>query len=178
MDVALERFNLEGIPNVSADDIIARAGVAKVTLYKYFPTKRDLAAAFVHERTDRWIAWLARRVRELARDPAKRVLALFDALEEWIESDDYYGCPFHRAAADFPESKNPIHAEVARNKALLRELVTTLVNDAKLNQNGLVNQLMVLIAGSEVMAEIENRSHYARDAKRAVPRLAKRRRQA
>ena len=173
VDVALDRFNSDGIPGVSADDIIARAGVAKVTLYKYFPTKRDLAAAFVHERTDRWIAWLTRRVRVLGRSPTKRVLALFDALEEWFESDDYYGCPFHRAAADFPDPQDPIHAEVVRNKTLLRDLVTKLVKDAKLKPN-LVGELMVLLAGSEVMAQIERRSKYAREAKRAVARLIKR----
>src|ERR1700680_1892228 len=53
MEAALKAFNADGIPGVSADAIIEQAGVAKMTLYKYFPTKDALAAAFIHERSDR-----------------------------------------------------------------------------------------------------------------------------
>ena len=172
IEAALERFNYDGILNVSAEDIIARADVAKVTFYKYFPTKTHLAAAFVHERSDRWIAWLKARIDKLGRNPLKRLLGVFDALGEWFASDDYNGCPFHRAAADFPDPENPVHIEVVRNKALLRDFLTTLVKDAGLSrQTAVVSEFMILTAGSEVMTNIEDRVKYAQHAQRAASRL-------
>ena len=171
VETALEAFNHDGIRGVSADTIIDRAGVAKMTLYKHFPTKDDLAAAFVRERSDRWMAWLVARVGKLGRTPKQRILALFDALAEWFTSDDYFGCPFHRAAAEFPDLRNPIHKEVVRNKRLLRAFVVELVGAAGLDEKTLVNQLMLIMAGAEVMTSIEGGVKFARYARQAASRL-------
>jgi AcrR family transcriptional regulator len=174
MEAALEAFNIDGVPGVSADTIIEQAGVAKMTLYKHFPTKEALAAAFVHERSDRWIEWLTARVK-LGRTPRQRLLALFDALDEWLKSDDYFGCPFHRASADFPDVKHPIHKEVIRNKRHLRALVTELVRAAGLkDQAFVVNQLLLLMAGAEIMAQIEGDPAYTRYARRAANAIIRR----
>lgn len=172
MEAALEAFNADGIPNVSADTIIEQAGVAKMTLYKYFPTKDALAAAFVHERSDRWMAWLTERVRKLGRAPKQRVLAVFDVLEEWFKSDNYFGCPFHRAASDFPDLKNPTHKEVIRNKRELFAFIRELLSEAGLDaRESIVDQLLLLMAGAEVMANIYGDPEFARHAKQAATKL-------
>jgi AcrR family transcriptional regulator len=172
MEAALEAFNVDGIPGVSADTIIERAGVAKMTLYKHYPTKEALAAAFVRERSDRWIAWLTERVKKLGRTPKQRVLALFDVLEEWFRSDDYHGCPFHRAATNFPDLKNPIHKEVIRNKRALFAFVRGLLTAAGLdNREIIVRQLLLIMAGSEIMANIEGDPKYPRYARQAAVKL-------
>jgi AcrR family transcriptional regulator len=175
IEAALEAFNIDGVPGVSADTIIEQAGVAKMTLYKHYPTKEALAAAYVHERSDRWMAWLTARVGKRGRTPRQRLLALFDALDEWLKSDDYYGCPFHRAAADFPDVKHPIHKEVIRNKRQLRALVVELVRAAGLDDQALVvDQLLLLMAGAEIMAQIEGDPKYSRFARRAANALIRR----
>lgn len=172
MDAAHELFNSEGIKAVSADTIIDRADVAKMTLYNHFPTKDDLAAAYVHERSDRWIAWLADRVGKRGRTPKQRILALFDVFDEWFRSDDYFGCPFHRAAAEFRDEASPIHQEVLRNKKQLRQFVAQLVHAAGLaDEARIVSQLMVLTAGAETMANIEGNPRFAHFARQAAARL-------
>jgi AcrR family transcriptional regulator len=172
MEAALKAFNVDGIPGVSADAIIEQAGVAKMTLYKYFPTKDALGAAFVHERSNRWMAWLTERVKKLGRTPKQRVLAVFDVLEEWFRSDDYYGCPFHRAATNFPDLKNPIHKEVVRNKRELFAFVRDLLTAAGLdNREIIVRQLLLIMAGSEIMANIEGDPKYPRYARQAATKL-------
>lgn len=172
VDAALEAFNAEGIKAVSADTIIDRAGVAKMTLYKYFPTKEALAVAYVRERNERWMAWLRSRALKAGRTPIQRLLALFDALEDWFNQDDYFGCPFHRSAAEFPAKEHPVHQEVIRNKQQLREFVRQLVIAADFSDPAqLTNQLMALMAGAEVMANIEYDPKYARLARQAAARL-------
>ena len=172
MEAALKSFNVDGIPGVSADAIIERAGVAKMTFYKHFPTKEALAAAFVRERSDRWIAWLTERVKKLGRTPKQRVLAVFDVLEEWFSSDDYFGCPFHRAASDYPDLKNPAHKEVIRNKRELAALVQELLSAAGLDDDPLiVHQLLLLMAGAEVMTNIDGDPKHLRHARQAAIKL-------
>jgi AcrR family transcriptional regulator len=172
MDAAFECFNFDGIRGVSADTIIERADVAKMTLYKHFPTKDALAAAYVRSRSDQWMQWLIDRVKRPGHRPSKQLLAIFDALEEWFTSRDYYGCPFHRAAGEFPDLKNPIHKEAIRNKQELRQFVTQLVAEAGLpNRASLVDELIILMAGSEVMANIEGPANHATVARRVATRL-------
>ena len=171
IEAALKAFNLDGVRGVSADTIIKQANVAKMTLYKYYPTKDALATASVRERSDRWLAWLAKSVGKAGRTPSQRVLSLFDALDEWFKSDDYYGCPFHREAAEFPDLKNPIHKEVVRNKQQLRALVREMVREAGIGNQLIVHQLLVLMAGAEVMANIEGDPKYSRYARQAANKL-------
>jgi AcrR family transcriptional regulator len=176
MDAAFECFNFDGIQGVSADAIIERADVAKMTFYKHFPTKNALAASYVHARSDQWMSWLMGRVQQPGAKPSQQLLALFDALGEWFTSSGYYGCPFHRAAAEFPSLKHPIHKEVMRNKHELRQFVRELVARAGLpNKAKIVDELLILMAGAEVMTNIEGPSNYARVARQTAARLFRRR---
>ncbi|MHA3946251.1 helix-turn-helix domain-containing protein [Cellulomonas bogoriensis] len=43
----MPRFYVEGIRAVSADAVIAAAGVTKATFYRHFPTKDDLVVAYL-----------------------------------------------------------------------------------------------------------------------------------
>ena len=175
MDAAFECFNFDGIRGVSADTIIERANVAKMTLYKHYPTKDALAAAYVRARSEKWMTWLIDRVKRTGRKPSQRPLALFDALEEWFTSDDYYGCPFHRAAGEFPDLKHPVHKEVIKNKDELRQFVAQLVADAGLPKRAnLVEELMIMMAGAEVMTNIEGPAKHARVARQSAARLLRR----
>ena len=172
LHAALERFNQDGIRPVSADAIIERANVAKMTFYKYFPTKDDLAAAYVHKRSDIWIAWLRSRVSELGRTQTQRLLALFDALAEWYVSSDYRGCPFHRSAAEFNRLDNPIHQEVIRNKHQLRIFLIELIKAAGASKRRqLANQLIILMSGATTMRDVEGPLRFAQDARRVAALL-------
>ncbi len=49
LEVASDLFYREGIRAVGVDTIAEQAGVAKTTLYRHFPTKDDLIAAYLEE---------------------------------------------------------------------------------------------------------------------------------
>jgi hypothetical protein len=116
--------------------------------------------------------WIRNRVEAVARTPRQRLLALFDVLAEWFRSKDYFGCPFHRAVAEYPDVSHPIHAEVIRNKQQLRTYVVKLVEDAGIaNRESTANELLVLMAGAEIMANIEGTPKYASYARRMAARL-------
>ena len=59
LEAAYPLFSRSGIRAVGVDTIVEAAGVAKMTLYRNFPSKDDLALAFLEMREERWTrAWL------------------------------------------------------------------------------------------------------------------------
>lgn len=60
---------LHGDTNVSMSEVAAEAGVTRATLYRYFPSRRDLVLALVVQRFDRALERLLGRLRH-QDDPA------------------------------------------------------------------------------------------------------------
>lgn len=82
---AYDLFTRRGISDVGVDEIVAKAGVAKATLYKYFPSKEDLVLAFFAHREELWTdEVIDRQPAELTDDPAQQLLATFDVLDAWF----------------------------------------------------------------------------------------------
>ena len=56
---AYELFSREGVRAVGVDAVIARAGTAKMTLYRNFSSKDDLIIEFLRRREELWTRdWL------------------------------------------------------------------------------------------------------------------------
>src|SRR6266851_7435098 len=71
---AYELFSRHGIRAVGVDTICPRSGVAKMTLYKHYPSKEELALAFLRRREELWTrSWLQQEVERRARPPAERL---------------------------------------------------------------------------------------------------------
>ncbi len=119
VDTALRLFYRDGFHATGIDKILAESGVAKMTLYKHFKSKDELILAAVRRRDEQIRNWLMRAAERRARAPRDRLLALFDALEEWFRSDDFSGCMFINASAEFGRCDDPIHAAAAEHKRLV-----------------------------------------------------------
>jgi AcrR family transcriptional regulator len=93
---AYELFTRRGIRDVGVDEVVERAGVAKATLYRHFPSKDDLVLEFLNEREAQWtIDIVERRSRERAVDPDGQILAILDVFDEWFHTKgDYEACSF------------------------------------------------------------------------------------
>src|SRR6266404_2808220 len=80
---AYELFSRHGIKATGVDTLAAHAGVAKMTLYKHYPSKDALALAFLRRREELWTrSWLQQEVVRRARAPARQLLAIFDVFDE------------------------------------------------------------------------------------------------
>ncbi len=95
LEAAYALFATHGIGAVGVDAIVARSGVAKMSLYRHFQSKEGLVLAFLTRREQRWtVQWLEAEVLRRASDPGARLLAIFDVLHEWFQRDDFEGCSF------------------------------------------------------------------------------------
>jgi AcrR family transcriptional regulator len=95
LDAAYELFSHRGVRAVGIDEIIERAGVAKATLYRHFPSKEHLVLAFLELREQRWTrGYVEAEVERRGETPEERLLAIFDVYEEWFHQDDFEACTF------------------------------------------------------------------------------------
>src|ERR1700755_1005995 len=82
---AYELFSQAGVRSVGVDAVIERAGTAKMTLYRNFPSKDDLILDFLRRREESWMrGWLVAEIQRRGETPREQLLAVFDVLDEWI----------------------------------------------------------------------------------------------
>ncbi|GGG16920.1 TetR/AcrR family transcriptional regulator [Paenibacillus abyssi] len=172
LDKAAELFYKEGIHATGIDKVVERSGVAKMTLYKYFPSKEQLVLAYLHRRDERWRSWFEQAADRLGGKPYDKLLAMFDALEEWFAGENFYGCAFINAAAEFGDASHPIRLASAEHKALVMAYVKRLVGEAGLQpEEDIAEQLCLLLEGAIVTAQVRKDTGAAQRAKRAAGAL-------
>ena len=169
LDAALELFYRDGFHATGIDKILAESGVAKMTLYKHFRSKDELILAALRRRDEEFRNWIMRTVEKRAKSPRDRLLAVYDALEEWFGRRGFHGCMFINAAAEYPDGRDPIHASCAEHKTLILGYLQGLAEAAGAGDpKELAEQLNLLSEGAIVMAHVCGDRTAARVAKKAA----------
>ncbi len=154
MEAAYELFSSRGIRAVGIDAIIARSGVARMTLYRHFESKDDLVLAYLARRQDRWTReWLRTEVERRATDPAERLLAVFDVFDEWFRRPDFEGCAFINIMLETADESGPIHRASTQYLAGIRGFLQELARAAGIaDADGFARKWHILMKGSIVSA--------------------------
>ncbi|SDS22609.1 TetR/AcrR family transcriptional regulator [Actinopolymorpha singaporensis] len=180
LDAASALFYDQGIHAVGVDAVARAAGVTKKTLYDCFGSKDVLVACYLRARDERWREWLTSYVdhhaaartstgRRASTDKdrdgdrggdgaadrkvgVERVLATFDALEQWSRRENTRGCAFVNALAELPENADhPGRGVILEQKRWLLGYLTDLVRAAGIRRPGTVAAgLLVLHEGASV----------------------------
>ncbi len=115
---AAERlFYAEGIHAVGVDRLCAEAEVSKRSLYQHFGGKDEVVTAMLKAQGAKFAARLAPD----GRSPRERILAVFDALDQEVNSPDFRGCPFVGAATELKDRDHPAVRVACEQKAALTE---------------------------------------------------------
>ncbi|WP_375489394.1 TetR/AcrR family transcriptional regulator [uncultured Mycobacterium sp.] len=96
LSTAYDLFTRRGVRAVGTDEVVERAGVAKATLYRHFPSKNDLVLAVLERREQLWTLGLVeRQSRRRGNTPEEQLLAIFDVFDDWFQTrDGFEGCSF------------------------------------------------------------------------------------
>ena len=86
--------------------------MAKATLYRHFPTKDDLIAAYLDAANERFWAWFDAAI-DTTLAPADTLTGLFDAVAALATSPACLGCTFQVTAAEFPDPSHPGHPSLS-----------------------------------------------------------------
>jgi AcrR family transcriptional regulator len=154
LDAAYDLFSRAGVRAVGVDTITAEADVAKMTLYRNFASKNELALAFLELREQRWtVGWVQGEVIQRASTPAGRLLAIFEIFSEWFARDDFEGCAFVTSLLEFEDRADPVRQACVEHLATIRAFVRGLAADAGIEDpERFAGQWHILMKGSIVAA--------------------------
>lgn len=166
LSAAAHLFCHHGFSSTGVDTIIARAGTAKATLYKHFPSKEDLISAVLEAEGAAWRRWFFGRLGQVEGPPRARILALFDVLYDWFSDDHFYGCPFINAVAEFDTGDAKIREAADQHKShLLTWFRANALEMGVASPDELCRALVVLVDGAIVAAQHSRDPSFARVAR-------------
>jgi AcrR family transcriptional regulator len=147
---ATEYFYSQGIRAVSADRLIAAAGVSKVTFYRHFPSKDDLVVAYLEGRAE-----VERQALEQLRaqtgNADDTLIAIARAIADITCSPGFRGCPFINAAAEFADPAHPARKAIATHRAWFASFVKDLLGELGIqDRDAVADQLIMLRDGAMV----------------------------
>ena len=154
LDTAYDLFSRHGVRAVGVDRIVAESGVAKMSLYRHFPSKDELVLSFLQEREERWTRdWLAAEVERRAAFPAERMLAIFDVFGEWFQLAEFEGCAFINVLLEFDDRASAVRQASAGHLRNIRSFVAELATGAgAVDPDALAHKWHILMKGSIVAA--------------------------
>jgi AcrR family transcriptional regulator len=165
-----ELFYRDGVHSTGIDAVIEKAGVAKGSLYYIFGGKDELVGAYLRNRHDTW-----RQRVEAARartdDPDEKILAIFDAIADYVSLPEFRGCPFTNAAAEAPAGESQQLA-IEEYRDWLRQTFLKLAADTGVaDSQALADALTVLYDGALATAEKDNGARAAAITAKRIARL-------
>ncbi len=172
VEKALQVFYSNGFHATGMDKLVAETGISKTSMYKHFRTKEELILATLRLRDEQFRNMVIRRVEALADTPRARLLAFFDVLVEWLESDAFKSCMFIKASSEFQEANHPIHRFSAEHKRMLRDSMQELAEEAGApDPAALARRLMMLKEGAIITAHLHGADGVGEDARTAASTL-------
>ncbi|WP_265583539.1 TetR/AcrR family transcriptional regulator [Synechocystis salina] len=166
MQAASKLFYQEGVQKVGVDRIIAESDVAKMSLYNHFNSKDSLIAAWLEQRDISWRQWFQETVEKQATTPTDRLLAMFDALEEWFSQPDFRGCAFINSSVELVDPEHPGYQVALKHQQAIYEYILQLVYAAEIaNSEAVAEQLLLLMEGAIVVAMMRRQPGAAAQAK-------------
>ncbi|UCE63122.1 MAG: TetR/AcrR family transcriptional regulator [Nitrospirota bacterium] len=130
LEAATSLFFEQGYQGTTIDDVVARSGVSRPTLYTHFSTKEDLGIAYLQLRRQQDLNALKDAIRK-GKTPEGRFLAPISQVGETLLETDYRGCRFLNVIVELRERDNPLVKEARRYVENLNEIIRDVVVELK-----------------------------------------------
>lgn len=155
LNTARELFYRHGVQAVGVDTVVAQSGVAKTSLYRWFPSKDALIVAVLEkEAEERWAGWDYTAAKS-GTEPRDRLRAQLAGIVRYVTGPKYRGCPFMNVTAEFANPEHPARAVAREMMEELRRRVRSLVDPLGVrNAEELTEQLVMLIDGAFSSAQV------------------------
>lgn len=162
LNVASELFYKQGYRATGINEVIQKSGVAKATFYSHFPSKEDLALAYLQLRKADELVYVDNAIVK-AKGPRDRFFAVMGSLGPWLLETDFRGCVFLNIASEVPDYASPLRKEGQKIYTTIRTRVETLSQElvdsdrqkyGHLDPKALSQDYMVIFTGSLALSEI------------------------
>jgi AcrR family transcriptional regulator len=172
VETAYALFKRDGFHATGIDRIIAEAGVAKMTMYRHFPSKDDLIVAVLEYRARRFEQQLDRMTEE-AGSAERKIATILDWHARWFRSPHFHGCLFAHALAEFGHPDHPVFKTAAGQKNGLRLRMQRILMQVMPGARAasVAAALLMLIEGATLLAQMGKGDAAIRDARKAASEL-------
>lgn len=165
-------FAEHGFHGTGIDRIASEARVSKRTLYHHFRTKDELILAALRHKDGLFRNDFVKSVEDKATHPRDRLLAVYDAADDWFSSKGFFGCMFINAIGEHSKPDTAVRRACIEYKRLVRNYIRDLAVAAELNDpEPLADELALLLEGATVTAQVSGEPQSAAVAKRIAQRL-------
>lgn len=172
LDTATDLFYRRGFHATGVDRIVEEADVAKMTLYNHFSSKQELIGGVVENQRRNILSWVDEVLHGAGDTPGERLLGLFAAFENWLDRDDFRGCPFLKATAEYGELDDPPRRSAEGFKRALRERILRQLRPSGAERPAALSwKLFFLLEGSIATAHTMGQPEGASHAREAARRL-------
>ena len=130
LETADRLFYHDGIRRVGIDRIIAEADVAKMSLYKHFPSKDDLILAVLQYREETMLEFFRAAMERHGTRTNDKLRAFFAALKELFQSPGFRGCSFQNAAVELADPTHAASRFVKDHKCRFQKFLAGLVEES------------------------------------------------
>ena len=138
LGTASRLFYAEGLHSVGVDRILAEAKVTRATMYRHFAGKEDLVLAYLAE-ADKATRHNVEAGVAAAADDVDAVRSVARGIAAHIRLEEFRGCAFLNAAAEYADPEHPVHQAVLAHRQWFLDTVTALlarVGDAPAERDG------------------------------------------
>jgi AcrR family transcriptional regulator len=162
LDTAARLFYARGVHEVGMDELVRATGLGKATVYRLYPTKDALVAAYLRRLAATIGAAIGEEIMAHEDDPGGALLAILDAIEADLRRPGFRGCPFNNASIEFDDPDHPARVQARAYREQLRGTLSRLAVQLARGNGGtgagsgdgepLGSQLAVLIDGAYTSA--------------------------
>jgi AcrR family transcriptional regulator len=169
IEAATELFYAQGLRAVSADKIIERVGITKVTFYRHFRTKDDLIVAYLERQAARERADVAATLAKAGGDPDAALSLFAENVGAASCTPGFRGCPFINAAAEYPDPDHPVRQTVAAHRSWFKAVLEKMISPLGLAEpESTADQLVLLRDGAMVSGYLGDPATVSRSLHRAA----------
>lgn len=148
-------FYKHGFHDSGVELLAKQAGTTKRTLYAHFGNKEGLIKAVLSYRHEMFMSQLANWFEPLADMGVESISQCYlGFLQDWVTSDNFYGCLFINACAEFSSNDTLPHTIAKNHKHEVRQFLLNKFEHASINNpQQVADTLFVLGEGIIVSAQ-------------------------
>ncbi len=146
LDTAADLFYARGVHEVGMDELVTATGLGKATVYRLYPTKTDLIAAYLQRSSDRILATIDTIADDYRRTARERLRQVLDDIWVHVTSPGFRGCAFNNASIEFDDPDHPARQVATNHRVGLLDRLRRIAGDTS-DPSLLASQLACLIDG-------------------------------
>lgn len=172
---ALNLFNRFTYSSIGVDRIILESGVAKMTFYKYFPSKEKLVEACLIRRNESiQTAILGELEIYQESDALGRIKAIYTWYVNWFKSEDFNGCMFQKATVEVLKQYPSVIHPIENYRGWLHKLLEDLFVKLSVSQPQVLASMFInILDGMTVYANVSQNFEQIEESWKYIERLVK-----